>query len=62
MNARDSSARLSDLLRCEHHAMAEFLVAVAEFDGRRLWVELGYPSLFRSRALTRCGHEALAEI
>ncbi len=46
MNARDSSTRLSDLLRREHHAMAAFLVALADFDGKRLWAELGYPSLF----------------
>ncbi|BDG01956.1 HNH endonuclease [Anaeromyxobacter oryzae] len=46
MNARDSSALLSELLRREHHAMAEFLVALAAFDGKRLWLELGYPSLF----------------
>ncbi|BDG05480.1 hypothetical protein [Anaeromyxobacter oryzae] len=26
--------------------MAEFLVALAEFDAKRVWVELGYPSLF----------------
>jgi len=46
MNARDLSARLSDLLRREHVAMAEFLVALADFDRRRVWVELGYSSLF----------------
>ncbi|BDG02657.1 HNH endonuclease [Anaeromyxobacter oryzae] len=46
MNARDSSARLSDLLRREHHAMAEFLVALAHFDEKQVWLELGYPSLF----------------
>jgi hypothetical protein len=26
--------------------MADFLVALADFDRRRLWVELGYSSLF----------------
>ncbi|BDG03693.1 HNH endonuclease [Anaeromyxobacter oryzae] len=46
MNARDSSIRLSELLRREHHAMAAFLVALAGFDAKRLWLELGYPSLF----------------
>ncbi|BDG01971.1 HNH endonuclease [Anaeromyxobacter oryzae] len=46
MNARDSSIRLSELLRREHHAMAAFLVALADFDAKRLWAELGYPSLF----------------
>ncbi|BDG03095.1 HNH endonuclease [Anaeromyxobacter oryzae] len=46
MNARDSSNRLSELLRREHHAMAAVLVALAGFDAKRLWLELGYPSLF----------------
>src|SRR5919206_4198777 len=45
-SARDLSARLAVLLRHEHGAMADFLVALAEFDRRRLWVELGYSSLF----------------
>ncbi len=45
-NARDLAARLADLLRHEHVAMADFLVALAEFDRRRLWVELGYSGLF----------------
>ena len=30
----------------EHHALAEFLVALAAFDEARGWVELGYSSLF----------------
>jgi hypothetical protein len=46
MHARDLSARLSDLLRREQDAMAEFLLALADFDRKRVWVELGYPSLF----------------
>ena len=46
MNARELSARLSELLRREHDSMADFLVALADFDRRRLWVELGYSSLF----------------
>jgi hypothetical protein len=45
-SAFEESARLSDLLRREHTALAEFLVALSEFDRRRLWVELGYTSLF----------------
>jgi len=45
-NARDLAARLADLLRHEHAAMADFLVALADFDLRRLWVELGYSGLF----------------
>jgi hypothetical protein len=44
--ARDLSARLAHLLRREHDAMADFLVALADFDRRRLWVELGHGSLF----------------
>jgi hypothetical protein len=46
MNARDLATRLSDLLSREHVAMAEFLVALADFDRRRAWEELGYTSLF----------------
>ena len=45
-HARESSRRLSDLLRSEHGAMADFLVALAEFDRGRLWVALGYSNLF----------------
>jgi hypothetical protein len=37
---------LAALLRREHDALAEFLVALADFDRRRAWAELGYPSLF----------------
>jgi len=45
-NARELSSRLQDLLRREHSALADFLLALADFDRRRLWVELGYSSLF----------------
>src|SRR3989442_972245 len=45
-NARILAGRLADLLRVEHGAMADFLVALADFDRRRAWVELGYSSLF----------------
>jgi hypothetical protein len=45
-NARALSARLADLLRAEQVAMAEFLLACADFDRRRLWVDLGYANLF----------------
>jgi hypothetical protein len=45
-NARELSARLLDLLRREQSAMAEFLVALADFDRRRSWGELGHTSLF----------------
>jgi hypothetical protein len=44
--ARDLTARLADLLRREHDAMADFIVALADFDQRRQWVELGHNSLF----------------
>jgi hypothetical protein len=45
-DARDLATRLSELLRREHHAMADFLAALADFDRRRLWVDLGHSSLF----------------
>ncbi len=45
-NARELTAHLADLLRREHAAMADFLVALADFDRRRLWLKLGHSSLF----------------
>jgi hypothetical protein len=33
--SRSFAARLADLLKREHHAMTDFLVALAEFDQRR---------------------------
>ena len=44
--ARALTARLADLLAREHGALADFLLALADFDRRRLWVELGYSGLF----------------
>jgi hypothetical protein len=44
--AREETTRLVDLLRIEHRALAEFLVALAAFDRDRRWSELGYESLF----------------
>ncbi|ABC83751.1 HNH endonuclease signature motif containing protein [Anaeromyxobacter dehalogenans] len=44
--ARELSDRLATLLRRERSALAEFLVALAGFDSRRAWAELGYASLF----------------
>ncbi len=41
-DARESSRRLADLLLREHRAMADFLVALADFDRRRLWLQLGH--------------------
>jgi hypothetical protein len=45
-NARSFADRLAGLLRVEQGAMADFLVALADFDERRGWKELGYSSLF----------------
>jgi hypothetical protein len=45
-SARLHSARLSDLLRREHSAMAEFLLALADFDRHRYWEALGHAGLF----------------
>lgn len=44
--ARLDAARLAALLRAEHHAMADFLVALAAFDERRHWAELGHANLW----------------
>jgi hypothetical protein len=43
---RELSSRLHSLLRCEQSAQADFLLALAAFDERRAWVDLGYSSLF----------------
>ncbi|ACL67502.1 HNH nuclease [Anaeromyxobacter dehalogenans 2CP-1] len=45
-NAAEFTKRLVSLLRSERHAMAEFLVALAEFDRRGLWQQRGHTSLF----------------
>ncbi|HEX9401794.1 MAG TPA: HNH endonuclease, partial [Anaeromyxobacter sp.] len=45
-SARDLSARLAELLHRERAALAEFLLALADFDQKRLWVEIGHASLF----------------
>ncbi|GAO04531.1 HNH endonuclease [Anaeromyxobacter sp. PSR-1] len=44
--ALEFTNRLRSLLRAERQAMAEFLVALAEFDRRGLWRERGHTSLF----------------
>jgi 5-methylcytosine-specific restriction endonuclease McrA len=44
--ARASSRHLAELLRNEQEGLAEFLVALAEFDRERLWLQLGHASLF----------------
>ncbi len=45
-SARDLSSRLAALLRTERGAAADFLSALADFDSRRCWAELGHASLF----------------
>ncbi len=44
--ARELTENLAALLRREHDALAEFLIALADFDRRRAWVEMGHSSLF----------------
>jgi hypothetical protein len=44
--ARESTENLAALLRREHEALTDFLVALADFDARRIWGELGHTSLF----------------
>jgi 5-methylcytosine-specific restriction endonuclease McrA len=44
--AQAQSDRLAKLLGEERLAMVAFLLALVEFDGKRLWVDLGYASLF----------------
>ncbi len=46
MNARERSDRLASLLRNEQHALADFLLDLADFDRHRVWSELGHASLF----------------
>lgn len=44
--ARRDADRLAELLRTEHHARADFLLALAAFDHRRGWAALGHASLW----------------
>jgi hypothetical protein len=44
--ARTLTNRLAELLARERTALAEFLVALAAFDAKRVWLALGYGSLF----------------
>src|SRR5512142_2350913 len=46
IESRSFAARLVNLLRTERHAMAEFLIALAEFDREQGWRALGYSGLF----------------
>ena len=45
-SARAAADHLADLLSREHGAMADFLLALADFDEARGWAELGHASLF----------------
>jgi hypothetical protein len=45
-DTRNLTKHLAELLRREHGALADFLVALADFDRERRWVELGHTSLF----------------
>ena len=45
-SARQQAAVLAELLRHERDALAEFLSALADFDRRRAWADLGHDSLF----------------
>ncbi len=44
--AREFANRLADLFSRERSAMAEFLVALSDFDRRKLWEPLGHSGLF----------------
>jgi hypothetical protein len=46
LEARRARNGLATLLRAEQFAMADFLIALAEFDRWRGWEALGYSSLF----------------
>jgi 5-methylcytosine-specific restriction endonuclease McrA len=46
VGARDSSRRLADLLSREHIALADFLVALSEFDRAGAYRRLGFANLF----------------
>jgi len=45
-DTRDLTTRLAELLHREHAALADFLIALADFDRERRWLQLGYTSLF----------------
>jgi hypothetical protein len=45
-NAREFTNHLAELLRKERGVMTDFILALADFDGKRLWRELGHTSLF----------------
>jgi hypothetical protein len=45
-SARDLTLRLQDLLRQERAALGDFILLLADFDRRKFWLALGFPSLF----------------
>src|SRR5574340_80395 len=45
-SAREFAVRRADLLSRERSAIAEFLVALADFDRQKLWERLGHTGLF----------------
>lgn len=46
MNAHEWTSRIRDLVRREHSALADLLVALAEFDHLETYRRLGFTSLF----------------
>ena len=46
-DARDFSRRIASLLAEERNSLADFLVALADFDRQRGWAALGYATLFQ---------------
>ena len=46
-DARDLSRRIASLLAEERNSLADFLVALADFDRQRGWAALGYATLFQ---------------
>jgi hypothetical protein len=46
-DARDFSRRIASLLAEERNSVADFLLALAEFDRQRGWAALGYATLFQ---------------
>src|SRR5918911_903464 len=45
-DTRTLTTQLAALLSREHAALADFLVALADFDRERRWLELGHTSLY----------------
>ena len=45
-SALEETTRLARLLRKEQSALADFLLALADFDRQRLWLLLGHSSIF----------------